>query len=91
MWDLWLIAGIGFLGSFGHCVGMCGPIAVTLSLAKQTAQQPQSSSSPPSHSSANGSNGATVPNDCCSQDATTPPVSSAPLALAFSWSQLRFH
>ncbi|MDX1976111.1 MAG: sulfite exporter TauE/SafE family protein [Pseudanabaenaceae cyanobacterium bins.68] len=28
--DLWLIAGLGFLGSFGHCVGMCGPIAIAL-------------------------------------------------------------
>ena len=39
MWDLWLIFGIGFLGSFGHCVGMCGPITVALALSKQTDAQ----------------------------------------------------
>ncbi|MGF1535865.1 MAG: sulfite exporter TauE/SafE family protein [Elainellaceae cyanobacterium] len=31
--ELLLIAGLGFLGSFGHCVGMCGPIAVAASLS----------------------------------------------------------
>lgn len=31
--ELGLIAALGFLGSFGHCVGMCGPIAVAFSLA----------------------------------------------------------
>ena len=25
---------LGFLGSFGHCVGMCGPLAVALSLSE---------------------------------------------------------
>lgn len=29
-----LIASLGFLGSFGHCVGMCGPIAIAFSLAE---------------------------------------------------------
>ncbi|MGG6297921.1 sulfite exporter TauE/SafE family protein [Leptolyngbya sp. AN02str] len=33
MVDLWLIAALGFLGSFGHCAAMCGPIAVAFSLA----------------------------------------------------------
>jgi sulfite exporter TauE/SafE len=33
MFDLLLIASLGFLGSFGHCVGMCGPIAVAFALA----------------------------------------------------------
>ncbi|MGD1899570.1 MAG: sulfite exporter TauE/SafE family protein [Phormidesmis sp.] len=31
--DLWLTAAIGFLGSFGHCVGMCGPITAAFSLS----------------------------------------------------------
>jgi uncharacterized protein len=30
--DLSLVMALGFLGSFGHCVGMCGPLAVALSL-----------------------------------------------------------
>jgi uncharacterized protein len=29
---------LGFLGSFGHCVGMCGPLAVALSLSETQAQ-----------------------------------------------------
>ncbi|NMF66883.1 urease accessory protein UreH domain-containing protein [Brasilonema octagenarum] len=28
-----LILALGFLGSFGHCVGMCGPLAVAFSLS----------------------------------------------------------
>ncbi|WAL62149.1 urease accessory protein UreH domain-containing protein [Thermocoleostomius sinensis] len=39
MLDLLLVASLGFLGSFGHCVGMCSPIAVAFSLS----QKPQSS------------------------------------------------
>lgn len=35
MLDLLLIASLGFLGSFGHCMGMCGPIAIAFSLSKQ--------------------------------------------------------
>jgi len=31
--DLWLTAAIGFLGSFGHCVGMCGPVAAAFALS----------------------------------------------------------
>ncbi len=34
MVDLWLVAALGFLGSFGHCVGMCGPLAVAFGLGK---------------------------------------------------------
>jgi len=30
--DLWLALGSGFLGGFGHCVGMCGPIAAAVSM-----------------------------------------------------------
>ncbi|MBE7381287.1 MAG: sulfite exporter TauE/SafE family protein [Leptolyngbya sp. SIO1E4] len=35
MLELGLIAALGFLGSFGHCVGMCGPIAMAFSLSAQ--------------------------------------------------------
>ncbi|MEM7715389.1 MAG: sulfite exporter TauE/SafE family protein [Cyanobacteria bacterium P01_A01_bin.68] len=34
--DLFLIATLGFLGSFGHCVGMCGPLTVAFSLSSQS-------------------------------------------------------
>jgi sulfite exporter TauE/SafE len=33
MLDLLLIAIVGFLGSFGHCFGMCGPLTVAFSLS----------------------------------------------------------
>lgn len=33
MVDLLLIMTLGFLGSFGHCVGMCGPLTVAFSLS----------------------------------------------------------
>lgn len=33
MLDLMLIFTLGFLGSFGHCAGMCGPLAVAFSLS----------------------------------------------------------
>ncbi|MEA5500668.1 urease accessory protein UreH domain-containing protein [Limnoraphis robusta] len=33
MIDLVLISTLGFLGSFGHCVGMCGPLTVAFSLS----------------------------------------------------------
>ncbi len=33
--DLLLIITLGFLGSFGHCAGMCGPIAVAFSLSQK--------------------------------------------------------
>lgn len=35
MLDLLLILVIGFFGSFGHCVGMCGPLATAFSLSHQ--------------------------------------------------------
>lgn len=41
MLDLLLIAVLGFLGSFGHCIGMCGPLTVAFSLS-----QPQSTAPP---------------------------------------------
>jgi sulfite exporter TauE/SafE len=36
MLDLFLIVSLGFLGSFGHCLGMCGPITVAFSLSQKT-------------------------------------------------------
>jgi len=33
--DLLLIAAVGFLGSFGHCAGMCSPIALAFSLHQE--------------------------------------------------------
>ena len=33
MLDLLLIAALGFFGSFGHCVSMCGPLTVAFSLS----------------------------------------------------------
>jgi uncharacterized protein len=35
MLDLLLITILGFLGSFGHCFGMCGPLTVAFSLSQQ--------------------------------------------------------
>ena len=37
--ELGLIAALGFLGSFGHCAGMCSPIAVAFSLSTQVRTQ----------------------------------------------------
>lgn len=39
MIDLLLIAALGFLGSFGHCVGMCGPLTVAFSLQEDNEPQ----------------------------------------------------
>ncbi|MEG4392487.1 urease accessory protein UreH domain-containing protein [Microcoleus sp. BROC3] len=33
MLDLLLISTLGFLGSFGHCAGMCGPLTVAFSIS----------------------------------------------------------
>lgn len=35
MFDLLLIMTLGFLGSFGHCVGMCGPLTAAFSLSQK--------------------------------------------------------
>ena len=35
MLDLLLIVALGFLGSFGHCMGMCGPLTVAFALSQQ--------------------------------------------------------
>lgn len=40
MLDIWLVMALGFLGSFGHCVGMCGPITVAFSLSQPQASAP---------------------------------------------------
>ncbi|QSJ20017.1 sulfite exporter TauE/SafE family protein [Nostoc sp. UHCC 0702] len=37
MLDLLLLTILGFLGSFGHCFGMCGPLTVAFSLSHQKA------------------------------------------------------
>lgn len=40
MVDLLLVMTLGFLGSFGHCVGMCGPLTAAFSLAKVQGKPP---------------------------------------------------
>lgn len=35
MIDFLLVMSLGFLGSFGHCIGMCGPLTVAFSLSSQ--------------------------------------------------------
>ena len=42
MLDLLLIGVLGFLGSFGHCAGMCGPLTVAFSLSQP--QKPSTNS-----------------------------------------------
>jgi uncharacterized protein len=39
MLDLLLIATLGFLGSFGHCLGMCGPLTAAFSMSQPTADR----------------------------------------------------
>jgi uncharacterized protein len=34
--DLLLIVALGFLGSFGHCIGMCGPLTVAFALSQES-------------------------------------------------------
>lgn len=34
MLDLLLVMSLGFLGSFGHCIGMCGPLTLAFSLPR---------------------------------------------------------
>nr|WP_083627086.1 sulfite exporter TauE/SafE family protein [Planktothrix serta] len=36
MIDLLLMGALGFLGSFGHCLGMCGPLTVAFSFSDQS-------------------------------------------------------
>ena len=35
MLDLLLIMALGFLGSFGHCIGMCGPLTVAFAISQE--------------------------------------------------------
>lgn len=41
MLDLFLVLSLGFLGSFGHCTGMCGPLTVAFSLSQKEVGQPK--------------------------------------------------
>lgn len=50
MLELSLVAALGLLGSFGHCVGMCGPIAVAFSLAVPSSVTEMTEVSSRSHS-----------------------------------------
>ena len=38
MTNLWLVVLLGLLGSFGHCVGMCGPLTAAFALSQQASQ-----------------------------------------------------
>lgn len=40
MLDFLLIMALGFLGSFGHCAGMCGPLTVAFSLSNRQETPP---------------------------------------------------
>ena len=40
LWELLPLTLLGFLGSFGHCVGMCGPLTVAFSLGQQQNRVP---------------------------------------------------
>jgi uncharacterized protein len=41
MLDLLLIVTLGFLGSFGHCAGMCGPLTAAFALSQKSPQPAQ--------------------------------------------------
>ncbi|MFM7425936.1 MAG: sulfite exporter TauE/SafE family protein [Elainella sp.] len=41
MLDLLLIGSLGFLGSFGHCASMCGPLVAAFALSAEPVDQPQ--------------------------------------------------
>lgn len=47
MVDLLLIFSLGFLGSFGHCIGMCGPVTAAFSLSRQTSLPQETSQREP--------------------------------------------
>ncbi|MEL6778583.1 MAG: sulfite exporter TauE/SafE family protein [Cyanobacteria bacterium J06597_16] len=44
--DLGFIAALGFLGSFGHCVGMCGPVAAAFALSVKTKEAEPTTTQP---------------------------------------------
>lgn len=39
MIDIVLMMMLGFVGSFGHCLGMCGPLTVAFSLSQNSAAE----------------------------------------------------
>jgi uncharacterized protein len=41
MLDLFLLFSLGFLGSFGHCLGMCSPLTVAFSMSREKANWQQ--------------------------------------------------
>ncbi|MEB3230041.1 MAG: sulfite exporter TauE/SafE family protein [Leptolyngbyaceae bacterium] len=88
MEHLLLIAGIGFLGSFGHCVGMCGPLAIALSLSQQAdkQQQKQASVNLPNCHDCDEVN---TPDPRPCNTATAPPPRLSPQTRI--WPPLRFH
>ena len=47
MLDLLLVAALGFLGSFGHCVGMCGPLTFAFSLSGKESNSKDNSKNNP--------------------------------------------
>ena len=53
MLDLFLVAALGFLGSFGHCVGMCGPLTVAFSLSRKENNSKDNSKDNPKNNSGN--------------------------------------
>lgn len=55
MLDVLLLAMLGFLGSFGHCVGMCGPLAVAFSLSSHSPETSNWQKSLQFHALLNGS------------------------------------
>ncbi|WP_017713774.1 urease accessory protein UreH domain-containing protein [Prochlorothrix hollandica] len=46
MLDLFLMVSLGFLGSFGHCLGMCGPLSLAFTLPQGQGTQPPDRSQP---------------------------------------------
>ncbi len=51
MLDLLLVGALGFLGSFGHCVGMCGPLTVAFSLSGKESGSQNNPQNNPKHNS----------------------------------------
>jgi sulfite exporter TauE/SafE len=53
--DFLLLTMLGFLGSFGHCVGMCGPLTVAFSLSGSSSEPSNWQKSVQFHTLLNGS------------------------------------
>ncbi len=75
MLDFLLILGLGFLGSFGHCAGMCGPITAAFALSVQLPSQQNASEQLPSEQPTSSE-----------QSPKSHPRRQAP-----KWPQIRFH